>query len=173
MNWWLTVTGEMMRSRKAHRNEKGFSVIELVMVLLMSLIAAAFAVPQIQPILNYYRLRSAVASATWAIQSTRFQALEEGYPYQVSFTGGTAGVNPSYQIANKVLGATTYTNLGEAVPLSGSPVVLGATTVFQFQPNGVVATSPVTSPPFAFTITYGGNTETLTVSNYGNVTVTP
>ena len=152
---------------------RGVTMVELAMVVLISMITAAVALPIVQTTVNKYQLKGATASATWAIQSTRFQALMQGYSYQVTLSGGTGGVNPTYQIASKPLGATSYSNIGSSIPLSGKPVVLGATTVFQFQPNGTVATSPVTSSPFTFTIAYSGTTETITVSNYGNVNVTP
>ena len=158
---------------EGRRASRGFTLVELTMVLLISGITAAFALPIVQTTVNKYQLKGATASATWAIQSTRFQALMEGYPYQVTLSGGTGGVNPTYQIANKTVGASSYTNVGTSVPLSGRPVVLGATTVLQFQPNGTVATSPVTSAPYTFTIAYSGTTETVTVSNYGNVDVSP
>lgn len=152
---------------------RGFSLIELAMVMLISMITAAFALPIVQTTVNKYQLKAATSGATWAIQSTRFQALMEGYPYEVTFAGATGGVNPTYQIANETVGATSFSNVGSAIPLSGKPVVLGATTTFVFQPNGTVATSPASSAPYTFTIAYSGTTETITVSNYGNVDVTP
>jgi prepilin-type N-terminal cleavage/methylation domain-containing protein len=164
---------ETKLTEQAPRRSRGFTVIELAMVLLIAGITAGFALPIVQTTVDKYNLKGATAGATWAIQSTRFQALMEGYPYQVTFSGGTGGVNPSYQIANKVVGASSYSNVGTSITLSGRPVVLGATTVLQFQPNGTVATSPVTSAPYTFTISYKGTTETITVSNYGNVDVTP
>jgi Tfp pilus assembly protein FimT len=156
-----------------HRASRGATIIELATVLLIAMITAAFALPIVQTTVNKYELKSATAGATWAIQSTRFQALMEGYSYQVTFSGGAGGLNPTYQIASKPLGATSYTSLGSSIPLSGKPVALGATTVLQFQPNGTVATSPSSSAPYTFTISYSGTTETITVSNYGNVDVTP
>jgi prepilin-type N-terminal cleavage/methylation domain-containing protein len=151
---------------------RGFTVIELTMVLLVSGIVAAFAVPIIGDALNAYRLRSAVSSATWAIQSTRFQALMEGYPFQVTFQGDSNGNNPAYQIASKTVGATTYTNVGSSVPLSGSPVNLTAATVVQFQPNGTVTVTQGGATVTTMQISYRGNSDTITVSNYGNISVT-
>lgn len=152
---------------------RGFTLTELSVALLIAGITAAFALPIVQTTVDRYQLKAAVASATWSIQSARFQALQQGYPYQVTLSGGTGGVNPSYQIANKVIGASSFSNVGSAVPFSGKPVVLGATTVFQFQSNGTVATSPTSTPPYTFTVSYKGTTETITVSNYGNINVTP
>ena len=140
---------------------------------MISVVATAITVPSVQSFLYYYRLRSAVASVTWAIQSTRFQALEQGYPYQVTITGtssGSAFSSPSYQIASEPVGTSSFTATATAVPLSGSPVVLNAITVLQFKGNGSVS---ATTGSLSFTLTYQGNTKTVTVSNYGNVDVTP
>lgn len=157
----------------ARRESRGFSMVELAVVLLIAGITAAFALPIVQTTVNRYQLKGATSTATWAIQSARFQALMEGYPYQVTLSGGSGGVNPTYQIANETVGASSYSNVGSAVPLSGKPVVLGATTVFQFQPNGTVTTSPASTAPYSFTISYQGTTETISVSTYGNIDVTP
>jgi hypothetical protein len=140
---------------------------------LISMITAAFALPIMQTTVNKYRLKAATANATWAIQSTRFQALMEGYPYQVTLSGGTGGINPTYQIANEPLGTNSFSSVGSSVPLSGSSVTINQTEVLQFKANGTVATSPVSAAPYTFTISYAGFTETITVSNYGNITITP
>jgi type II secretory pathway pseudopilin PulG len=166
----MTETEQINEGRKA---SSGFSLIETAVVILIGMITAAFALPIVVTTVNRYQLKSATSAATWAIQSTRFQALMEGYSYQVTLSGGAGGINPTYQIASKPIGSTTYSNIGSAVPLSGKPVALGATTVFQFQPNGTVTTLPVSTAPYAFTISYAGTTETITVSNYGNTNVTP
>src|SRR5580704_9771067 len=116
----------------------GFTMIEFVMVMLVAMAISAFALPIVSDVVNFYRLRSAVANATWAIQSVRFQALMAGYPFQVTFAGGTGGINPTYQIASMPSGTLIYSNVGGPIPLSGSPAVLTAGTVAQLMPNGVV-----------------------------------
>jgi prepilin-type N-terminal cleavage/methylation domain-containing protein len=146
-------------------NARGFSLIEIVIVLLVGTILTAMAIPQVKSGLNTYRLNSAVAMAKWSIQSTRFQALMKGYPYQVAFSS----TNFNYQIQNLPSG-TTYSNVGGTVPLASWPMTLSADTTLRFLPNGSV-NAPVGG--LSFTITYQGTTKTITVSNYGNVTVTP
>jgi Tfp pilus assembly protein FimT len=148
------------------RQIRGYSMVELVFVVLIGLILSAMAVPQIQSTLMWYRLQGAVASATWAVQSTRYQALMAGYPYQVVFTKS----NYNYQIQNLPTGAASYANVGAAVPLSGSTISLNQDTTLRFSPNGSVS-APTGALTFA--ITYQGATKTITVSTYGNVKVTP
>lgn len=144
----------------------GYSLIELMMGLLVGIILTAMAIPHVTAIQNQYRLQGAVDSSTWAIQSTRYQALTAGYPYQVVFSKSAS----NYQIQNLPTGTATYANVGTAVPLSGSNVILNQDTTLQFQPNGAVT---AVQGALNFTITYNGSTKTITVTNYGNISVTP
>jgi len=139
-------------------------MIEIAMAMLIGLIVTAIAIPQIQYGLYNYRLNSAISMATWAIQSTRFQALSKGYPFQVVFTASTM----NYQIQDLPSGST-YANVGNSVPLSSWPMTMNQNTTINFQPNGIVS---ATVGANSFTITYQGVTATITVSNYGNVTTT-
>jgi Tfp pilus assembly protein FimT len=150
--------------RRFPGNTRGFTMLEMAIVLMLGMILTAMAIPHVQSELYSYRLDSAVAMAKWAIQSTRFQALSKGYPYQVVFNA--ASVN--YQIQNLPSGST-YQNVGAVVPLAGSwPMTFNQNTTINFQPNGMVAATVGSN---VFTITYQGTTRTITVSNYGNVTV--
>jgi prepilin-type N-terminal cleavage/methylation domain-containing protein len=145
---------------------RGYTMIEIILALLIGSILAAMAVPQIRSVVGTYRLLGAVDSATWAVQSTRYQALMAGYPYQVVFTKSTS----KYQIQDLPTGATSYANVGSAVPLSGSVVSLNQDTTLRFLPNGSVSAPTGT---LTFTVTYNGSTKSITVSTYGNVKVTP
>jgi prepilin-type N-terminal cleavage/methylation domain-containing protein len=156
---WITV-----QRRSSTKSKRGYSAVELVMALLVGSILTAMAVPQVRAGLYKYRLNGAVASATWAVQSTRYQALMEGYPYQVVLTAA----NQTYQIQNLPPGSASYANVGTPVPLSGNPVTLNQDTTLQFKPNGAVTASV---GGLSFTITYQGKTGTVTVTNYGNVSV--
>jgi len=150
--------------REFERGRRGFSFIETVMVILIVSILFAMAIPQGRSMIYNYRLQGAVAACTWAIQSTRYQALEQGYPYQVAFSS-SAG---TYQVQNEQPPATSYSNVGSAVPISGVTVTMNQDTTLQFKPNGSVT---ATTGSLSFTLTYQGKTKTITVSNYGHVTV--
>jgi prepilin-type N-terminal cleavage/methylation domain-containing protein len=149
-----------------HAGVRGYSLLELLMGLLIASILTAMAVPQVNAIRSQYRLQDAVASSTWAIQSTRYQALMAGFPYQVVFSK-SAG---TYQIQNLPTGAASFANVGNAVPISGSVVSLNQDTTLKFLPNGSVS---ATTGALNFTLTYNGSTKAITVSNYGNISVTP
>ena len=77
---------EGLTGNKRRRNALGFSMVELLIVVAIGIIVTGIAIPQVKSGIYRYRLQGAVASSTWAIQSTRYQALMAGYPYQVVFT---------------------------------------------------------------------------------------
>jgi prepilin-type N-terminal cleavage/methylation domain-containing protein len=153
------------------RRQRGFTMIELVVVILIALILMAAGIPAVSSAIGNYRLHSDVASATWAIQSTRYQALMEGYPFEVSFNSSTN----AYQISSAPTpGApTTFSTVGNTVPMTGSAMVLNETVTYTFTPMGLVTASPATALSTSpMVITAWGNTATIVVSNYGNITVT-
>jgi Tfp pilus assembly protein FimT len=146
------------------RSSAGYSAVELLLVVTISIIMCAMAIPTVQSAMASYELNAAVDSARGAIQATRYQAIMHGYPYQVAFnpTGNTI------QILSEAPPATTFTNVGAAVPLSPEAVTLSAATTLQFKPNGSVS-APLGA--MTFSISYKGTTKTLTVSNYGSISV--
>ncbi|HWZ54679.1 MAG TPA: GspH/FimT family pseudopilin [Verrucomicrobiae bacterium] len=155
---------------RQNRPDRGFSMIEVIMALLVIFVLAAMATPQVRSMVYNYRLQGAVASCTWSIQSARYEALQQGYPFQVVFSS-SAG---TYQIQNLpptcagVTPCATYQNVGSAVPISGVTVTMNQDTTLQFKPNGAVT---ATTGGLAFTLTYQSKTNTITVSTYGNVKV--
>jgi prepilin-type N-terminal cleavage/methylation domain-containing protein len=146
------------------RHSRGFSLLELMIALLIASVLTAMALPQIKRGVYGYRLTAEVDMVTWAIQSTRFQALKDGYPYQVVFNH-TAN---TYQIQNEVPPAATFSNVGSTVPLSGSAVTLNQDMTIQMKPNGSLSVT-VGTPPL--NVTYQGTTKQITVTNYGNLLV--
>lgn len=156
-----------MGARKAFR---GFTTLEMVMVVAVGVVMTAMAVPLVQSSLRIFRLGSAVSSVTGAIQSTRYRAIFDGCPYQLSFDKA----NNTYQISSTVTGgacAAGFTNVGGAVPFgSTGQVALSQNFTFQFSPGGSVQT--IVGAP-TFTLTYVGtpNLKTVTVTKYGSITV--
>jgi type II secretory pathway pseudopilin PulG len=136
-------------------------------------VLAALAIPMTLNTIRNTRLSAAVSSATGAIQSTRYLAIMHGYPYQLTFTTSTL----SYQVLNEVPPATSFSNVGTAIPISTpEAATLSRTITMQFAANGTV--TEVTTPPngvspltFQITNSYG-RSNTITVSGVGNVSVT-
>jgi len=146
------------------RSTAGFSLIELLLVVIISLILAAFAIPATRSAIANYQLSAAIDSATGAIQTTRYQAIMHGYQYQVAFNN----TQNTYQVLSEAPPATTFTDVNNAVPLSAEPITVSGPTTLQFKPNGSVS---AILGAMSFTITYNGVTRTVTVSNYGSIHV--
>jgi Tfp pilus assembly protein FimT len=142
-------------------------MIELVMVVAVGIILAAFAVPVITGEMEVLRLNSAAVSAAGAISATRYQAIMHGYKYQIAFSKD----NLSYQISNEAPPATAFSNVGAAVPITGSKeIAMSAATTLQCNPSGTVQ---ATVGQMNLSLSHAGQTKTITVSNLGDVTITP
>jgi Tfp pilus assembly protein FimT len=159
---------------RRRRHVHGFTLLELLFVLVIVILMTAMAVPLVNNVLGLYRLRSAVSSVTGLIQSARYQAISSGYAYQVVLSQAAS----TFQVQSDPNRTGTFTNYcvpvaaSCPVPLSNSGItaVLGADTTLQFRPSGIVT---ATAGSTTLTLTYGSKTETITVSSYGNIKVTP
>jgi Tfp pilus assembly protein FimT len=145
----------------------------MVVTVAIIMVMAAISIPLVTNVTATYRLRSAVAAVTGAIQSTRYQAIYQGYWYQVVFDQTAK----TYQVQSKPPGAAGYSNVGNAAIWSESAqrVTLNATTTLSFGPGGKVLDSSGTQcNPCQLTLTYPGKPpEVIKVSGYGNINVTP
>jgi len=142
----------------------GFSLIETVLVLSVILVVTSFALPVAQSAMANYRLRTTVSTLSGVIQSTRYQAISQGYPFQVVFDK-TAG---TYQLKSNPALDGVFANVGGVVPIGSASTTLGANATLQFSPGGSVK---ATAGTMTLVVTGSGRTGTVTVSNYGNVNV--
>jgi type IV fimbrial biogenesis protein FimT len=156
----------MMRRMRTDSRSKGFTLIELALVISIVMILLAMGIPKFNQAISAYRLRAAADSAAWAMQSTRYQALQKGYTYELTINA----TNNTYQVLSKPTGAGSFSNVGSAVPLTSALITVGATTTLTFSPNGSVS---LVAGAQSVTFTFQGQTETVTVTNYGSVTVAP
>jgi Tfp pilus assembly protein FimT len=140
-------------------------MVQLVVTLAVVGVLASVGLPTTQNALRNYRLTAAVAAATGAITATRYQAIMHAYPYNITFNSS----NATYQVASEPPGATSFTNVGTAVPLSGvGDVTINQTTTLQFNANGTVS---ATAGSLSFTMTNLNNkVYTITVTGVGDVT---
>lgn len=72
--------------RRASRQQQGFSVIELVVVVLLVLIVAGFAIPSVMRAVYNIRLRSASGALSGLMQQARMVAAKNNATYPVRYT---------------------------------------------------------------------------------------
>jgi Tfp pilus assembly protein FimT len=147
--------------------------MELLATVSVILVLTAIAVPVMKNVMASYRLKSAVTNVSGAIQSTRYQAIYQGYSYQVVFDPSAK----TFQVQSKPLTAASFGNVGSATywAESSQQVSLNAATTLTFSPGGkVTLNNGAAACPCTMTLTYPGKTpEVITVSAYGNINVTP
>jgi len=149
--------------RSPVQSDAGYSMLQMVVAFAVVAVLVTIAFPTTMNSLRNYRLTAAVAAATGAISATRFQAIMHAYPYNITFNSS----NATYQVASEPPQATTFTNVGTAVPLSGvGDVTVSPTTTLQFNANGTVS---ATTGSLSFTISNPLMTHTITVTGVGDV----
>ena len=156
--------------RSTRRRARGFTLLELCMTMGVVVVMTAIAVPVVKSSLNAYKLSSSVSSVTSAVQTTRYKAIQYGYPFQVVFTAATS----KYQILSDPTDTGAFANVGNPVVFTTVPNMLGTTTTFTFRPGGAVQSTWGTTncaTPISMTFTYLSVSKTMTVGCYGNVTV--
>jgi len=141
--------------------------MELMVVVGILIVTTAIAVPVLKTASSTWAVRSAVAEITGVIHSTRYQAISNGYQYQIIMNKAAA----TFQIQNNPTG-TAWVNVGQTNPISGtgSQATINQDTTLLFTPGGMVQAP---TGALNFNLTVKGTTKTITVTNYGNITVTP
>jgi prepilin-type N-terminal cleavage/methylation domain-containing protein len=161
--------------RRRRANSGGFSLIEMVIVVAISLILMGIAIPRAIEALRQFRLRSAVSSFTGAIQSNRYQAIFHGCSYQIAFSAAAY----NYQVSSQAAAAggqicnAAFVNVGNPIPLAGSGVTLNAPVTLLLSPSGTVTATVGNAAAIQLTGASIATPELIQVSNYGKITVTP
>ncbi|GEM_PF-1825410 len=150
---------------------RGFTLVELLIVLLVGSVLAAMAIPIMSTALSGMRLSSTVTALSGAISNTRYRAIKDSQVYTLTITVP----RNTYAVAN------VGTGVAEApVPLPNPGTLLNggasATYTFTLCPNGTVygagAACPGNNTPPQLTATYRGKQTDISVSSAGNVTTT-
>jgi type IV fimbrial biogenesis protein FimT len=150
---------------------RGFTLIELVIVVAVILLISAMAAPVARNMVRNYRLNAASSAVASAIQASRYQAIMVGCPYTLALTKASQNYQ---QATENITGtppscATTFSNIGTAIPwASTKEIAISADTTLQFNPSGTVQAN---SGALSFDLTLGTMKKSFTVSGVGNVDI--
>lgn len=111
-------------------NKKGFTLIELIVVMIIIGIGAAFFAPNISSFLPNYRLRSAAREITSAMRTAQIKAVSSNLTHRVRFTKSPATYILQYR--------DTQNNWKDDGPTKNLPKGIQITTI----------TFPLTSPNY-------------------------
>ena len=140
-------SGRQPRALRGAR-QRGFSLLELIVVVSILLILAATAVPNLMNVVANMRLRAASSSLSGLVQEARMQAIKHNKPMTVLFTSNEGGPYAFVQDAS-----SSNTVLGTVNPLSGpiyAVVQLGAPVIRVDTPTGGSPT-PLTTTQLGYT----------------------
>jgi Tfp pilus assembly protein FimT len=146
-------------------------MLELCVAMAIVAVMTAIALPVVKSSLNAYKVSSAVASVTNAVQTTRYRAISTGYPFQVIFTAATS----TYQIQSDPTDTGNFANVGNPIVFTPVLNMMNQTTTLTFRPGGAVASPQALANGITpMTLTYSNATpELISVSAYGRINVTP
>ena len=114
------------------KNDSGFSLIELIMVILIVGVLTGIAVPGFVAWIPKYRVKDAAQDLYSNIQLAKMEAIKRNTNCTITFTNG-AGANDQYVISliNRTINLADY---GSDVQFSATP----APTVITFNSRGFV-----------------------------------
>ena len=182
------------REARKSRHARGFSMLELLVVLGIIMVIAGIAIPQITTSLRTYRLTSAASQVADTIRFTRFEAIRRNnnMSFLASWSGVRWGVGTDsnsdgtlqaserqYEITGNVTlltaaGVPTSAALGGAINVPAVTVISGnvATQTIAFDPRGAINFALSTGGVTTVYVLYVGPT-TQSTQDYRAVVVMP
>jgi prepilin-type N-terminal cleavage/methylation domain-containing protein len=152
---------------------RGFSMLEVLMVLLISGILVGISIPVFKYALSDTNMTSTISGFSAAISQTRYASIMNSQIYTLALTVPA----DTYVVKNVSSGVSN-----PALPLVSQAVVINgggaATYTFTLCPNGTVygagavCGAPGNAAPPALTATSNGRQVNINVSTVGNVTTT-
>jgi Tfp pilus assembly protein FimT len=179
---------------KRIRVAQGFSVVELVTVMAISMVLSAIAIPRIMDTMRTYQLSSAASQVAGAVKFTRYEAIRRNIsvPSRVAPTGNTWVVwtdsngNNARDVTEQqftLTGSVTFLTAANVPSAGGLPAAVGAAAVttlsasagtqtISFDPRGAVNFAASAGGATTVYVFYVGPTA-LPAQSYRAVVVMP
>ena len=178
--------------RSTHSNARGFSLIELMLVMAVAATIAAIAVPALNAVSESTKLSNAAQAVERELQTARMKAVSTNTPLRLRTNCPSTGY---YRIVEKLgtaadtgtsrCDASTYRWPASDSDLSTTPNYDGpvrqllnsatiTTTSIEFRPDGTAwdyttDTETAITSAVTLTVTRNGKTKTITVNGLGKV----
>jgi len=120
------------------KNQKGVTLIELIIVMVIIAIGATLLVPAIGAWIPNFRLRSATRDIVSTMRTAQMRAISTNMDHRVSFTIG----NPSSYILIRNSGG--WINEGAEQTLPAGVGIAVSTPNFEFNPNSTASGGNIT-----------------------------
>jgi len=148
--------------------KRGITLVELVVVMAIIAIGAAFVAPNIGAWIPNYRLRGATRDVTSALRSAQMRAISTNREYQVSFDAGAGNYILRYN--SGTTGTPVWTDDGAAETLPKGVLISGITfpaNCAHFNANSTSSTGSI-----ILTNTKGAKKKITLTTSTGKVKVT-
>jgi prepilin-type N-terminal cleavage/methylation domain-containing protein len=154
----MRVVFSTQRNRKPR--ERGFSLIELCIVLVIALVLSAMAVPQVLNVVNTFKLRNATVELSGIIQQARSRSVQDNAHYPIYFDTGSAGMTRAFVGIN-----------GSTIDLAKDPIVSWGSEIQPQAASGAPSTAALKtaflSGSTSNATVYDGSTNQITFSPMG------
>ena len=125
-----------------YKSKGGFTLVELIIVVVIMGVIAAMAVPSVITFFDNYRLQGAAREVMLTMQLAKMKAISKNLQYKVDLTptGGPAGGTYLLQEGNKSSGSDTWTTI-ETHNLSdyANTILYSSTNDPIFNPRGTIS----------------------------------
>ncbi|WP_375513042.1 Tfp pilus assembly protein FimT/FimU [uncultured Nostoc sp.] len=157
------------------QQDAGFSLLELIVVMVMIGILAAITVPSWFAFVNRQKVNKANDAVLAALQEAQRQAKNKKLSYTVSFQKNTTTQNIEVAVYNTNAGSPTWKPLGADIGVSSNKLLLGANLSGENTVNSTDSTVqyPPSSTPTKITFDYMGALPTLPTPYFGTGTEPP
>ncbi len=168
--------------------QRGFSLVELMIVVALILIVSAIAMPKITGVMEGIRLRNTVTNVNGLVQQTRIQAVRDNISYTIKTqaAAGANGVtlyidtnnNNGMDAGEAAIQLPIGTNISAAGPgplppnVVVPPYITGATVNLSFNERGLPCSDPPVCGTRAPYVIYFNQTRPSGTPGWAAITVT-